>query len=74
MELLEVKNLHAYYEKSHVLSGVQLKVDSGEVVGLLGRNGAGKTTLLKSILGLVLQRQSFLSPWILKTLQLQRKW
>lgn len=56
MELLEVKNLHAYYEKSHVLSGVQLKVDSGEVVGLLGRNGAGKTTLLKSILGLVLQR------------------
>lgn len=51
--LLAVKNLHAYYEKSHVLRGVQLKVDSGEVIGLLGRNGAGKTTLLKSILGLV---------------------
>ena len=51
--LLAVKNLHAYYEKSHVLKGVQLMIDSGEVVGLLGRNGAGKTTLLKSILGLV---------------------
>ena len=51
--LLTVKNLHAYYEKSHVLKGIQLMIDSGEVVGLLGRNGAGKTTLLKSILGLV---------------------
>lgn len=51
--LLAVKNLHAYYEKSHVLKGVQLMIDSGEVVGLLGRNGAGKTTFLKSILGLV---------------------
>lgn len=50
--LLEVKNLHAYYDKSHIIHGISLKIEGGEVVGILGRNGVGKTTLLRSILGL----------------------
>ncbi len=55
--MLTVKDLNAYYGKSHVLKGVSLQVGEGEVVGLLGRNGAGKTTTLKSIMALVEQRQ-----------------
>ncbi len=51
--LLEVKDLHAHYGKSHILHGVSLGVDSGESVCLLGRNGVGKSTTLKSIMGLV---------------------
>ena len=51
--LLEVENIHTFYEKSHVLHGVSLNADKGEIVGLLGRNGVGKTTLLKSIIGFV---------------------
>src|SRR5262249_58434655 len=42
-----------YYGKSHILHGVSLHVDRGEVVGLLGRNGVGKSTTLKTIMGLV---------------------
>jgi branched-chain amino acid transport system ATP-binding protein len=53
MELLRVTGLHAYYGDSHILHGVDFKVDRGEVVILLGRNGAGRTTTLKAILGLV---------------------
>lgn len=53
MELLRVTDLHAFYGESHILHGVDFKVDSGEVVILLGRNGAGRTTTLKAILGLV---------------------
>ncbi len=49
--LLEVQELHAYYGKSHILQGVNLRVDAGEVVGLLGRNGAGRSTILKAIMG-----------------------
>jgi branched-chain amino acid transport system ATP-binding protein len=49
--LLEVSELHAYYGKSHVLHGVSLHVDAGEVVSLLGRNGAGRSTALKAIIG-----------------------
>ena len=45
--LLEVEKLHTFYEKSHILHGVSLNADKGEIVGLLGRNGVGKTTLLK---------------------------
>jgi branched-chain amino acid transport system ATP-binding protein len=55
--MLELKDVHAYYGQSHVLQGISLRVQSGEVVGLLGRNGAGKTTTLKSIMGLVTIRE-----------------
>lgn len=51
--LLEVRDLHAYYGKSHVLHGVALKVERGEIVSLLGRNGSGRSTLAKAIMGLV---------------------
>ena len=51
--LLEVKDLNTYYEQSHILQGISLEVDRGEVVCLLGRNGVGKSTTLKSIIGLV---------------------
>ena len=51
--LVAVEDLHTYYGKSHILHGVTLHVDRGEVVGLLGRNGVGKSTTLKSIMGLV---------------------
>ena len=51
--LLTVENLHTYYGASHVLFGVSLEVNEGEVVVLLGRNGAGKTTTLKSIMGIL---------------------
>jgi branched-chain amino acid transport system ATP-binding protein len=51
--LLAVEDLHAYYGSSHVLFGVSLEVNEGEVVVLLGRNGAGKTTTLKSIMGIL---------------------
>lgn len=50
--ILDVEAIDTYYDRSHVLQGVSLGVDRGEVVGLLGRNGAGKTTTLRSILGL----------------------
>jgi branched-chain amino acid transport system ATP-binding protein len=51
--LVSVENIHTHYGKSHILHGVSLHVDSGEVVGLLGRNGVGKSTTLKTIMGLV---------------------
>ncbi|AVS86488.1 ABC transporter ATP-binding protein [Paracidovorax avenae] len=51
--ILQIEGLHAHYGKSHVLQGVDLHVDDGELVTLLGRNGAGKTTTLKSICGVV---------------------
>jgi len=50
--LLEISNLNAYYGKSHVLQGVHLRVNSGELVVVVGRNGMGKTTLLRSVLAL----------------------
>ena len=51
--LVRIEDVHTYYGKSHILHGVSLKVDPGEVVGLLGRNGVGKSTTLKTIMGLV---------------------
>ncbi|MCP5426321.1 MAG: ABC transporter ATP-binding protein [Gammaproteobacteria bacterium] len=54
--LLEARELHAYYGASHILHGVNFRVERGETIGLLGRNGMGKTTLIRSMLGLVSQR------------------
>lgn len=51
--LLDVRGLHAYYGKSHILHGVDLHVGEGEIVALLGRNGVGRSTLAKSIMGMV---------------------
>jgi len=49
--VLEVDAIHTYYDESHVLHGVSLRVAPGEAVALLGRNGAGKTTAIRSIVG-----------------------
>jgi len=54
--MLVVRDLHAFYGESHVLHGVNLEVQEGEVVTLLGRNGAGKTTTMRSIMGIVGKR------------------
>jgi branched-chain amino acid transport system ATP-binding protein len=53
MPLLEVKNLSVRYDKAQILNGISLRVDEGELVGLVGPNGAGKSTLLRAISGLV---------------------
>jgi branched-chain amino acid transport system ATP-binding protein len=51
--MLEVKDLHAYYGKGHILHGVHMNVQRGEIVSLLGRNGAGRSTTIKAIMGQV---------------------
>jgi branched-chain amino acid transport system ATP-binding protein len=51
--MLEVRDLHAWYGGSHVLRGVQFKVQPGEIVALLGRNGSGRSTVAKALMGLV---------------------
>ena len=51
--MLEVRDLHAYYGRSHILQGVDLQVAKGEIVSLLGRNGVGRSTTCKAIMGLV---------------------
>ncbi len=51
MAMLEVRDLHAYYGKSHILQGVDFSVDEGEIVSLLGRNGVGRSTTIKAIMG-----------------------
>ena len=53
MPLLEVKNLSVRYDRAQILNGVSLRVEQGELVGLVGPNGAGKSTLLRAISGLV---------------------
>ncbi len=56
MSLLEVNGLNSYYGDSHILFDVSMRVESNEVVALLGRNGAGKSTTLKSLMGVVTPR------------------
>ncbi|MDT7834866.1 ABC transporter ATP-binding protein [Aquabacterium sp. OR-4] len=51
--MLSLRELHAYYGKSHVLHGVTFDVQPGEIVALLGRNGSGRSTTVKAIMGLV---------------------
>ncbi len=53
MSLLTIKNLNAYYGKSHVLHGVDMQVNAGEIVSLLGRNGVGRSTTVKATMGQV---------------------
>ena len=55
--MLEIKDIHSYYGKSHILHGVSLELKEGELVCLLGRNGVGKSTTLKSIMGVVKPQQ-----------------
>ncbi|MBS5038810.1 MAG: ABC transporter ATP-binding protein [Fusobacterium sp.] len=55
--MLEIKDLHVYYDNIHALKGVSLKVKEGEIVSLIGANGAGKTTTLQTISGLIQSRQ-----------------
>jgi len=49
--MLEVRDLHAFYGKSHILQGVDISIGAGEVVSLLGRNGVGRSTTVKAIMG-----------------------
>jgi branched-chain amino acid transport system ATP-binding protein len=57
MSALTLEAIHSYYGSSHVLQGISLEVQEGEVVCLLGRNGAGKTTTIRSIIGLTPPRE-----------------
>lgn len=58
--MLEVKDLHAYYGRSHILQGVNLTIGNSEIVSLLGRNGVGRSTFCKTIMGLVPPRGSII--------------
>lgn len=58
--IVEVRGLHAWYGSSHVLHGVDLRIERGETVGLLGRNGMGKSTLIRTLLGHVTERKGFI--------------
>jgi len=51
MSILEVEDIHTYYGDAYVLQGLSLKLEEGQILGLLGRNGVGKTTLVNSIVG-----------------------
>jgi branched-chain amino acid transport system ATP-binding protein len=57
MAAIEARAIHAYYDTSHILHGVDLTVGRGEIVSLMGRNGMGKTTTLRTLLGLIRPRQ-----------------
>lgn len=56
MATIEARGIHAYYDTSHVLHGIDLTVGRGEIVSLMGRNGMGKTTTLRTLLGLIRPR------------------
>ena len=53
MPMLEVRNLNAWYDRSHVVQDISFDVNAGEIVTLMGRNGAGKTTTLRTLMGLL---------------------
>lgn len=55
--LLKIEGLHTHYGLSHIIQGIDLEAESGEVIGIFGRNGVGKTTLLKTIAGWVVPTQ-----------------
>jgi branched-chain amino acid transport system ATP-binding protein len=55
--MLELRDVHAYYGESHILHGMTLKVETGEVATLVGRNGVGKTTTLRTIMGILPARR-----------------
>src|SRR5262245_3769056 len=55
--LVDARGVHAWYGSSHILHGVDLRIERGETVGLLGRNGMGKSTLIRTLLGHVTQRE-----------------
>jgi branched-chain amino acid transport system ATP-binding protein len=55
--MLDVRDIHTYYGDSYVLQGVSLRLERGQVIGILGRNGMGKTTLIRSIVGFTPPRQ-----------------
>ena len=55
--VLEARDIHGFYGKSHILHGVSLRLDEGEIVAVLGRNGAGKTTTMRSLMGLTSVRE-----------------
>mgnify|MGYP006286158129 FL=1 len=57
MSMLEIEDVHTYYGESHILEGVSLEIEEGEVVALLGRNGVGKTTTMRTILQLTPPRE-----------------
>ncbi len=57
MSLLEVNGLNTYYGESHILRNVDMRLNSGEMICLIGRNGVGKTTLMKSLIGLLKPRR-----------------
>ena len=56
--MLDVRDMHAYYGKSHILQGVDFRVGEGEIVSLLGRNGVGRSTAIKAIMGEVVRHGS----------------
>ena len=62
-EFLRISDLHAWYGESHILHGVNLTVNEGEVVTLLGRNGAGRTTTIK----MVRLAPTFLMSWVTRS-------
>ena len=51
--LLQIRDLHAHYGKSHILTGLHMNLGADEIISLVGRNGSGRSTLLKTIMGLV---------------------
>jgi len=59
--MLRIENLQAWYDQSHVIQGISLTVNAGEIVTLMGRNGAGKTTTLRTLMGLLSKRKGHAS-------------
>jgi branched-chain amino acid transport system ATP-binding protein len=58
--MLEVNDIHTYYGRSHILQGISMDLQKGEVICLLGRNGAGKSTTLRSIMGFTPPRRGYI--------------